>query len=95
MTHSFHAPLWQYPGKGAWFFVTLPVDLSKEIRKHFKGDEEGWGRLKVKACIGKSMWDTAIWFDTKHESYLLPVKKEIRIKEDLVEGTMVLVNLLL
>lgn len=95
MTKNFYAPLWQYSGKGAWFFVTLPLELSQEIRANFKGDEEGWGRLKVKANIGSSSWDTAIWFDTKHEGYLLPVKKEIRKKEGLVEGQMISVNVII
>ncbi|MDD4087237.1 MAG: DUF1905 domain-containing protein, partial [Bacteroidales bacterium] len=42
--------------------------------------EEGWGRLKATAEIGKSVWKTAIWFDTKHQTYILPLKAEIRKK---------------
>jgi len=46
-----------------------------------KGDEEGWGRLKATARIGGTEWKTAIWFDTQWDSYLLPLKAEVRKKE--------------
>ncbi len=37
--------------------------------------------MKAIAKIGNSQWETAIWFDTKHKTYLLPLKAEIRKKE--------------
>ena len=43
--------------------------------------EEGWGRLKATIKVGKSEWQTAIWFDTKQDTYLLPLKAAIRKKE--------------
>jgi len=55
--------------------------MAKEIRENLKCLEEGWGRLKVTAKIGNSEWKTAIWFDTKHQTYLLPIKSEIRKRE--------------
>lgn len=81
LQYSFKGKLWQYPGSGGWYFISLPTKLSKEIRAALKSEEEGWGRLKATAKIGKIQWDTAIWFDTKQNSYLLPIKKEIRLKE--------------
>ena len=45
--------------------------------------EEGWGRLKAVAKIVNTQWETAIWFDTKQNTYLLPLKAEIREKEKL------------
>lgn len=79
--YEFTATLWQYEGKGAWHFITLPTEMSSEIRENLKWQEEGWGRLKAAAKIGKSEWQTAIWFDTKRNIYLLPVKSEIRKRE--------------
>ena len=78
---TFTAQVWQYAGPAGWFFVTLPETLSKEIRDHLRSEEEGWGRLKAIAQIGSHQWQTAIWFDTKANSYLLPVKAEVRKKE--------------
>jgi len=37
--------------------------------------------LKMTAKTGNTQWETAIWFDTKLDTYLLPLKAEIRKKE--------------
>jgi hypothetical protein len=90
--YEFSAKCWQYAGKGAWIFVSLPKKLSGEIRRHFKHEEEGWGRLKITAQIGSSEWKTAIWFDTKSIAYILPLKSEIREKENIATGKHVRVS---
>lgn len=84
--YEFSAKIWQHQSQGGWYFVSLPEKLAKEIREVVKWQEEGWGRLKVTAKTGNSEWDTAIWFDTKMNTYLLPVKAEIRKKENLETG---------
>ncbi|MFM7024205.1 MAG: DUF1905 domain-containing protein [Flavobacteriales bacterium] len=84
--YSFTSEVWQYQGAGGWYFISLPIKLSKEIRACNKSEEAGWGRLTTTARIGDSEWKTAIWFDTKHNTYLLPLKAEIRKKEKLVVG---------
>ncbi|WP_420386326.1 DUF1905 domain-containing protein [Roseivirga sp.] len=85
ITYRFEAEIWQHGGAG-WFFVTLPKDISHEIRTHLKWQEEGWGRMKASATVKKIEWDTAIWFDTKADAYLLPVKADIRKKARLQSG---------
>lgn len=81
--YTFSATLWKYPSPGGWHFISLPVEMSSEIRENLQWQEEGWGRLKATTQIGRSVWETAIWFDTKCKTYLLPVKAEIRKKEKL------------
>jgi len=88
-SHSFKGQLWKYDGPAGWCFVTLPKSLSQKIRKNHHSSEEGWGRLKVLITIGNSSWKTAIWFDTKHEAYLLPIKQVIRQKEKIAIGEFV------
>ena len=78
--YEFSSPMWKYASPGGWFFISVPKLISEEIRKHFKWQEEGWGRLKVRSQIENCKWDTAIWFDTKLETHLLPIKAEIRTK---------------
>lgn len=92
--YEFSALTWQHAAPGGWYFVTLPVDVSTEIRRHFKWQEEGWGHLKVLAKIGSSEWETAIWFDSKHSSYLLPLKAAIRKKEGIDLNQSVQITLL-
>ena len=79
--YAFTAEPWQHAPPGGWWFVALPADLSAEIRQAFGTEEEGWGRLKATARIGNSEWRTAIWYDTKHQAYLLPLKAAIRQAE--------------
>lgn len=89
ITYGFSGKVWY----SEWYFVTLPKEISKEIRECFKSLEEGWGRLKVVAKIGNTEWRTAIWFDTSSQSYFLPVKKEVRTKEQIGIDTAVDVTL--
>jgi hypothetical protein len=84
--YNFTAIIWQHTGKGAWYFVTLPKEHSAEIREHSAWQEEGWGRLKAVATINDLTWETALWFDTKRQSYLLPLKSNIRQKLGLSIG---------
>ena len=42
--------------------------------------------MKVTAKLGASEWQTAIWFDTKQDTYLLPLKAKIRKQEKVVLG---------
>ena len=83
---EFTAEVWPYSGPNGWYFVSLPTSISSEIRENLRWQEEGWGRMKTRAEIGNSQWETAIWFDKTHKTYLLPIKKEIRKKEALEEG---------
>lgn len=83
---KFKATCWRYDGKGAWIFVSIPSELSLEIRELFGKEEQGWGRLAAEAKINNTVWSSAIWFDTKKQVYLLPLKAEIRRKEKISEG---------
>lgn len=81
--YEFSEKIWRHPSPNGWYFILLPEKTAKEIREMLKSDEEGWGRLKATAEIGISQWKTAIWFDTKKNTYLLPIKAEIRKKENI------------
>lgn len=93
--YQFTSKVWKYSGKGAWVFVTVPETLSIEIRNFFKNHEESWGRLKIEAKIGQANWKTAIWFDTKKQTYLLPLKSEIRKKENIILNSEIEVVILI
>ncbi len=81
--YDYDAKMWQHASPGGWYFVSLPKKLSIEIREHLKWQEEGWGRMKAFAKIGEIIWETSIWFDTKKDTYILPIKAEIRKKSKL------------
>lgn len=82
-TYIFTAKVWLWNGQGAWHFVHLPKLQSTEIQTTFKGLTKGWGSIPVTVTIGKTTWKTSIFPDKKSSSYLLPIKKEVRTKENI------------
>lgn len=89
--YQFSANLWRYKSEGGWYFITIPKNLSNEIRDNLQWQEEGWGRMKAIAEIEELSWNTSIWFDSKGKSYVLPIKSEIRKKLSLkVDDILVL-----
>lgn len=91
MVITFTAPLWLWNGKGAWHFVTLPVDDSQIIRMAVP--RRGWGSVRVKARIGETSWATSIFPDSKSGAYLLPVKADVRKAVGLTPGDAVGITL--
>jgi Domain of unknown function (DUF1905) len=94
----FEAELWLYPGKAGWHFVTLPRAIGQQV-KFYQGQDHGlrrgFGAVKVIARIGNTAWSTSLFPDAKSESYLLPVKAEVRAREKIGNSTMVKVALTL
>lgn len=93
-TLHFSATVWQYHGKAAWFFVTLPNDTAADIR-FFYPHRHGFGSVPVVVKLGTSTWKTSVFPDSASGSFLLPLKADIRSKEGLKEGTLVSVSLTL
>ena len=91
--YEYSAQMWKHNSPGGWYFVSLPKTLSKEIRENLKWQEEGWGRMKAFAQIGDLLWESAIWFDTKLDTYILPIKAEIRKKRKLEINQNIEMNL--
>jgi hypothetical protein len=88
MRYRFLAPLWQYPGPGGWHFVTLPGDVAEQIEAE-AGPRRGFGSVRVAATIGETTWNTSIFPDRESESFLLPVKRQVRAAEGVAEGDTV------
>lgn len=80
------AKVWLHPGKAAWHFVTLPRDQSDAIRWLYGGAKRGWGSLPVSVSTRDTRWTTSIFPDRKAGAYLLPLKAEIRKKENIRAG---------
>ncbi len=93
-SYKFKAEIWRYNGKDPWYFVTLPTKYADEI-KSLTTDlpNKGFGTVKVDATINNVSWSTSIFPDKKHNSYLMPVKKEIRSKLQVKSGDMVEVSI--
>jgi hypothetical protein len=72
-----------YPGAGVWRFIGLPLKEGREIKEKHGKLHRGWNSLPVTVTIGKTTWETSIFFHKKSGSYLLPLKAQVRKKEEI------------
>ena len=80
--------------KGAWRFARVPEKISAKIREMQKGKlRRGWGAVYAKAKIRKSEWQTSIFPDRHSNTYILPLKKEIRYEENLYDDSEINVSI--
>lgn len=90
---QFKAKLWIWSGaQAAWHFLTLPKDLSEDIKGFYEGPKRGFGSVRVNVNIGKSTWKTSI-FPDKKRGYVLPVKALVRKAEKIKKGDEVMVKI--
>jgi len=89
----FSAEVWLFPGKAAWHFITVPVEHADELRHRAAVTKRGFGSLKVEATIGSTTWSTSVFPDRSSGTYLLPVKRAVRIAERITEDDSVKVTL--
>ncbi len=91
---EFDAKLWQWEAKSGpgWMFVTVPQDHSDQI-KEMTPLRNGFGSVKVNVQIGDSEWSTSIFPSTEEEAFVLPIKKAIRLAEDIGEGDSARISL--
>lgn len=87
--HRFTAELWPYEGEAAWFFLTVPADVSDDLRDRTEGLRRGFGSVRVRVTVGGTTWSTSVFPDSKQGVYVLPVKKDVRHRERLQEGDQV------
>jgi Domain of unknown function (DUF1905) len=85
---SFEAEIWLMPGESGWHFATLPHDVADEVRARTAGTAP-FNTAPVTVTIGGTTWETSIFADRKSASYLLPVKADVRRRENLGAGDRV------
>jgi hypothetical protein len=85
-TFNIKSNVWLYSGKAAWHFISIPKKQSAEIKKSFGTSSRGWGSIPVMVTIGSMKWKTSIFPDKHSGGYLLPLKSEVRKKEQISAG---------
>lgn len=90
-TLTFTAPLWRWAARqesadpSAWCFVTLPPEVSEAVRD-LAGEPRGFGSVPVSVTTGTSAWDTSVFPDAASGCFVLPVKRSVRVAEQVEEG---------
>lgn len=82
---------WREDEPGSWCFIRLPRDLAEEVRQ-IAGPGRGFGSVRVTARIGASTWQTSLFPDAASGSFVLPVKKPVRLAERVEPGDEVSVR---
>lgn len=92
-TFKFKTKVYTYVGRGVWYMITLPVKVGKEIDILFSDQKRGWGSLPVAVRVGETVWETSIFPDREKGSYIMLLKKSVRIKETILENKFIEIEL--
>lgn len=82
---SFTADLWRYQGEAAWYFVTVPLETSEQIRE-LTPPRRGFGSVRVEVTLAGTTWRTSLFPDAASGSYVLPIKKAVRTAAAIDDG---------
>jgi hypothetical protein len=95
---TFTASLWRWTARegsddaGAWSFVTLPLEVAEDVRDR-AGEPRGFGSVPVHVETAGHAWDTSLFPDAGSGSFVLPVKRAVRVAAGVGEGDDLTVTL--
>ena len=87
LTLEFTAPLWRWEARREfWTFVSLPAELTGEVRELAGDLPRGFGAIRAHARVGAKQWWTSVFPQNADGQYVLPVKKSVRDSNGLELG---------
>lgn len=92
-TYRFIAEVWEWTSKASWFFLSLPAETADDIEQRHGEDAAGFGSIRVEVTIGSTTWRTSLFPSTQERTYVLPLKKPVRMAEGLEPGSRAVVDL--
>ncbi len=93
MQIKFKAKVWLYKGNVSWHFITVPKEQAEQIKYLSMNKRAAWGSVRVSVTVGSSTWQTSLFPSKELEAYILPLKAEVRKKEEIKAAATILVNL--
>lgn len=93
MKFEFSAKIARWPGNASYYFCLLPEAMAREITEVTEGLRRGFGSVRVEASCGASNWRSSIFKDSASNSYLLLLKKAVRVAEGLADGSQVKIQI--
>lgn len=92
MDHSFTTELWYWRGPAPFYFLTVPAELCRELAAIAPAVSYGWGMIPAIVRVGDSEWTTSLF--RKDGGYVIPVKADVRLAEQLEDGEDVTAQLI-
>ncbi|MGN6446022.1 DUF1905 domain-containing protein, partial [Amnibacterium sp.] len=84
---EFSAPLWRWEARREfWTFVSLPAEVTDEIRDLASDVPRGFGAVRAHARVGAHQWWTSVFPQSAEGQYVLPIKKSVRTANGLDLG---------
>ena len=91
---NFTSEVWVFSAtKASWHMLTVPVEMSADIKAFTKHLAKGFRSVRVSVKIGKSEWQTSLFPDSKSGCYFLPLKADIRKAENIKKGDSISVDI--
>lgn len=87
------AEIVRFDGPRGWHAIFLPSDAAAEIRFFWADRASALGAITVWARLGGTEWKTSLFPDSGRETYMLPLKAAVRLREDVKEGDRVALTL--
>jgi len=97
--HIFHfdGAVWKDRDNGGWHFITVPGDISEQIKFVAYCDQKPKRSVRVQVTfntpVGDVSWITSLFPQKEIERYLLPVKQNILTRANLTGGDTISVQL--
>ena len=91
MQFRFETEVIYWRGPSPFFFAPVPQDCAAELRRVVRLITYGWGMIPVEAVIASVRFQTSLF--PKNETYLLPLKAEVRRKSNTTAGDLVSVDM--
>ena len=79
--------------EGRMHFMSVPAELSGEIRAHSMLVRRGFGSVKVEVTLNDVTWRTSVFPSKDTGGYFLPVKMDVLRLTGIVAGDEVTVDL--
>ncbi len=84
LQYSLTSQVWLYPGLSGWHFISIPKEQGGKIREKYRHLHKGWSSLPIEIYLGKTRWNTSMFWSKDAQSYILPLKAEVRRKEEIM-----------
>lgn len=79
--------------EGSMHFMSVPEELSGEIRAHAMLVRRGFGSVRVEVTLDEVTWRTSVFPSKSSGGYFLPVKIAVVRKADIAAGDEITVRL--
>lgn len=89
LEYKLRGKVYMWAGPASWFFVNVSKAKAKDIRFYHSQNAAGFGSIAVQVTLGETTWKTSVFPDSKSGTYVLPLKKAVRVAEGVEEGDTV------